>query len=257
MTYECRTSLEKNGGLQRLQVEFKLRPPQVTVLKELVKFWQPEVDGCKPTIETLSQHTGFPYRTVQDAIAGLTDKGLITRGPEAYFDRRGRKRPGKINSYHFAGVVIDAIAGNFERPDRHAARVNIGTQPVSNRHAARVNNDTQPVSEKVEVELGNNEEVEFTPKSPETERGNSRAGTPTATPDGVIRESGEGGRLPFMDRGQWIDELRAVNVGEREKTIRAAVRDHGGHINGESIPHTVDAGVAFLENAFDQIGLVL
>lgn len=254
MTFEDRNALEEKGGLQWLQKKFKLRPPQVTVLKQLVKFWQPEKDGCKPTQDTLSRHTGFPLRTVENAVYGLKEKGLIKGGPEPYRDRRGRKRPGKINSYHFANDVIDAITGVFkEIPDTHPLGGHIPTQQVGSTHSVGGNIPTQQVGEKQEVETGIKQEVESRKNIPET----AQPGTPAATPIGVICESGEGGRLPFRDRGQWIDELRAVNVGEREKTIRAAVRDHGGHINGESIPHTVDAGVAFLENAFDQIGLVL
>ena len=244
MTFEDRNALEEKGGLQWLQRKFKLRPPQVTVLKQLVKFWQPEKDGCKPTQDTLSRHTGFPLRTVENAVYGLKEKGLIKGGPEPYRDRRGRKRPGKINSYHFANDVIDAITGVFkEIPDTHPLGGHIPTQQVGSTHSVGGNIPTQQVGEKQEVETGIKQEVEISPFK--------------AGPNGPIRESGEGNLVPFRDRGQWIDELRAVNTGEREKTIRAAIRDHGGYINGESIPHTVDAGVAFLENAFDQIGLVL
>ena len=123
--------------------------------------------------------------------------------------------------------------------------------------------DTEVEGKDLEVELesGNSvfQDLELgitdNGKEPET----ARAGAPTATPDGVIQESGEGvseSVKPERTTGQWIDELRVVATGERERTIRLAIQDHGGYINGERVPITVDAGVAFLENRFEQMGMV-
>ena len=122
--------------------------------------------------------------------------------------------------------------------------------------------DTEVVSD-LELVNGKGNSVFQDLKLGITENGNepetARAGAPTATPDGVIQESGEGvseSVKPSRTTGQWIDELRVVATGERERTIRLAIQDHGGYINGERVPITVDAGVAFLENRFEQMGMV-
>ena len=54
--------------------------------------------------------------------------------------------------------------------------------------------------------------------------------------------------------GNGSTNFAPVATGERERTIRLAIPDHGGYINGERVPITVDAGVAFLENRFRSNG---
>ena len=259
---ELRYKLEREGGLTFLREEHGLTPTQLYCLNVLLSHRNADGGTTFPSARRLAWETGMHLSTVMSAITGLADAGLIEY----------QKEKGRSNQYYFPKFVTSLAQAGHPDGDYKQYWRKRNEQRKRNEHKCTVSRDTSVPSngtlvsrltehgvpsngtegkEKEKIKENNKEKI--TQKSPET----SQPGTPTATPDGVIRESGEGGRLPFMDRGQWIDELRAVNTCDRKQTIRLAIQDHGGHINGESIPHTVDAGVAFLENAFDQIGLVL
>lgn len=61
---------------------------------------------------------------------------------------------------------------------------------------------------------------------------------------------------PSATPEEWFNQLRHVVTGERQMIIRRAVRDHGGHINGERLPVPLDDCIAYLQNRFEQMGVV-
>lgn len=79
--------------------ELRLKPIECVVLLQLISCWGDAKTSPHPKRKTLQEWLGCDKRTLDRAIAGLVEKGLLTKSTRA---RHGRRRS---NEYDLSGLV--------------------------------------------------------------------------------------------------------------------------------------------------------
>ena len=210
MSFNDRQALEDNGGMTAIRELYGLAPGEVAVLFNLVKHWQPDKEGCRPTQERIARDTGLALPTVKRSIKSLGRKGLISYEKLPFMGKSGRVRAGKINHYNFHIDVSEAIVngeqGNFSGPNRDQNDPYIGNKMIPNRDQNDPYIGNKMIPEKLEVENSTqNKEIEI---------------APSAAPDGAILENSDN-----QSQDQNLNGKVNGKTGARSETTAVPIKD--------------------------------